>query len=75
MPDWNTIIIIASNGVMLAVAGFLGKTIVERWLERRAAEHQVRFSVLHERVANTIEELYARLDAALRAARATVASR
>lgn len=73
MTAWNTVIIVGSNAVVVAILAFLGRTFVERWLDRRATEHQTRFSVLHARLAKTIEELYARLDIAMRAARATVA--
>ena len=74
MLDWNIVLtVVASNAVTLLVVGYIGKTVVERWLNRRATEHQVRFTVVHERVADTIEGLYTRLDVALRTAKATVA--
>jgi len=88
MEAWQTILLaFGGNAALLAVLGWLGKSLLEKTLARdsqrleyelkakadsaieqlrsqlqlQAIEHQIRFSSLHEKSAETIAEVYARL--------------
>ena len=100
MDTWQTVLVaLGGNAALLAVLGWLAKSLVERLLTRDieafkarltadsqatadrlrhelhllSVEHQIRFSKLHERRAEVIAELYARLVDAYWAAQSFVA--
>lgn len=99
MEAWQTILLaLGGNAMMLAVLGFLGKSLLEKLIYRdiklfesklkfetdatierlknelqlTTIEHQVRFSRLHEKTAETIAETYSLLRRYLRTVSAYV---
>jgi hypothetical protein len=79
----DILIIVLTNGVLLAAIGFLLKSIINHYLtidlenykikakaelDRIAFEHQTRFGHLHEQRGIIISELYEKLSEAVRAA-------
>ncbi|MEX2030544.1 MAG: hypothetical protein WD906_06200 [Anaerolineales bacterium] len=68
--DWQQLLAtVLSNAVLLAAVGFLGKRILQRWIDRNLEgyksklkraeiEHETKFALLHEKQAAVIAELY-----------------